>query len=225
MTRRNKTLPYLITLAIALVLTACANNSFQRLTFTPDGNSLRLRGVIDAHALDAFDEALQAHPNVEQLIFDFVPGSVDDDSNLALARQVRTLKLKTIIPQNGLTASGGTDLFLAGLERTIASSACVGVHTWGDERGGIGSQLSKDHPLHQIYLDFYREMEIPEAFYWFTLDAAGPDDSHWMAINEMALFNMTTKAVKPLKGDTPIERQARCEERFDQGFQEPSTDQ
>lgn len=174
--------------------------------------------MIDARALDAFEEALEVNPNVEQLIFDFVPGSVDDDSSLALARRVRELEMSTIIQENGLTASGGTDLFLAGSVRSMSSSACVGVHTWGDDHVGIGSELSKDHPIHQIYLDYYRDMEIPAAFYWFTLDAAGPDDSHWMSIGEIESYRMTTEAIESSVVDTQAERRSRCEMRFARSF-------
>ena len=174
--------------------------------------------MIDARALNAFDEAVEANPNVKQLIFDFVPGSVDDESNLLLARRVRELELSTIIPESGLTASGGTDLFLAGIERSISSSACVGVHTWGDESVEIGSEVRKDHPIHQMYLEYYREMGIPTSFYWFTLDAAGPDDSHWMSVGEIESYRMTTEAIESSEVETQAERQPRCETRFDRSF-------
>ena len=41
---------------------------------------------------------------------------------------------------------------------------------------------SRDHEEHRVYLDFYEEMGIPEAFYWFTLEAASADEVHWMSL-------------------------------------------
>ena len=216
---KKNTLTGVLVIAAASGLAACTS-AYPVLNFTPDGDSLRLQGVIDARALDAFDAAMQANPNTKRLIFDFVPGSLDDESNLKLARQVRDLELLTYIPEDGLTASGGTDLFLAGIERTIAPSACVGVHTWGDESVGIGSEVSKDHPIHQTYLDYYREMEIPVSFYWFTLDAAGPDDSHWMSIGEIESYGMTTAAIEDFVAETPAERRMRCETHFGEAFEQ-----
>lgn len=219
MTRPNHPFNYFATCAALFGLTACTN-AYPPLEFIPDGDALRLQGVIDARAINAFDEAMKSNPNVEQLIFDFVPGSADDESNLELARRVRELELSTTIPDNGLTASGGTDLFLAGTKRSASAAACVGVHTWGDQSVGIGSEISEDHPMHQMYLDYYEEMEIPVSFYWFTLDAAGPDDSHWMSIVEIESFQMTTEAMKPARVETPADRRSRCETRFEQSFQQ-----
>lgn len=35
-------------------------------------------------------------------------------------------------------------------------------------------------------------MGIPEAFYWFTLEAAAPDSIHWMTEAEMARYRVFT---------------------------------
>ena len=219
MTRPRHPFITLTTLATASILAACTN-AYPALEFTPEGDALRLQGVIDARALDAFDEALAANPNVNRLIFDFVPGSADDESNLMLARRVRELELSTIIPESGLTASGGTDLFLAGVKRSISSSACVGVHTWGDDSVGIGSEVPKDHPIHQMYLAYYQDMDIPASFYWFTLDAAGPDDSHWMSVGEIESYRMTTEAIETSEVEPQAERRPRCEIRFNGAFEQ-----
>ena len=31
-----------------------------------------------------------------------------------------------------------------------------------------------------MYLEYGRQMGLPEDFYWFTIDAASPQDIHWM---------------------------------------------
>ena len=53
-----------------------------------------------------------------------------------------------------------------------------------------------DHESHAMFLDFYREMEIPEDFYWFTLEAAPPQRIHWMSDEEILLYDLVTDAVQ-----------------------------
>ena len=92
-----------------------------------------------------------------------VPGSIDDAANFRLARMVRQAGLATRVPAGGLVASGGVDLFAAGVRRDAQPGACLGVHSWA--RGGFnGTQtandLPRDHRLHQVYLRYYREMGV-----------------------------------------------------------------
>ena len=203
--------------AAAFMMASCESN-FPPLQFEADGDRLRLTGIIDARALSAFRQAMSAHPETTHLVFDFVPGSLDDDSNLKLARQIRARGLKTVIPANGLVASGGTDLFLAGAERSLSSDACVGVHTWGDETVGIGSETPKDDPIHELYLSYYNEVDIPETFYWFTLDAAGPYETHWMTADEISDYRFEVPDLdhepKPQAGDLGTQ----CELRLEAGY-------
>lgn len=203
---------------VALLGVAACSGAYPPLTFTPDEEALRLSGVIDARALSAFDVAIDTHPGTTRLIFDFVPGSMDDESNLELARRVRARGLETYVPGDGLVASGGTDLFLAGTARQLAPGACVGVHTWGDETVGIGLEFPKDDPVHQPYLDYYAEIGIDAAFYWFTLEAAGPDESHWMTAAELAEHGMTTVAATALAPADSGSTTSRCDDRFLEEF-------
>ena len=43
-----------------------------------------------------------------------------------------------------------------------------------------------------MFLDFYADMGTPEDFYWYTLEAAPPDDIHWMTPEELIRFRMTS---------------------------------
>jgi hypothetical protein len=48
-----------------------------------------------------------------------------------------------------------------------------------------------------MYLDYGREMGLPDDFYWFTIDAASPQDIHWMTRTEMEQYNLlTTSAIE-----------------------------
>ena len=61
----------------------------------------------------------------------------------------------------------------------------IGLHPSGDRVG-------RDRGAHDLYLDYYAEMGIDPSFYWFTLDAAGSDDIHWMTRDELSLHGLTS---------------------------------
>jgi len=206
-----------LTIATAMVLSGCGPSD-PPLEFELQGDRFVLNGVIDERAVDAFDRAITAAPSARTLVFDFVPGSLDDDSNIELARLIRERDFTTVILSDGLVASGGTDLFLAGTSRNIAAGACVGVHTWGDDENVIGADLPKDDPVHDIYLDYYQDMGIDPQFYWFTLDAAGIDESHWMSREEIRGFQLISATESPLISAPSGIREKQCEMRLERGL-------
>ena len=111
-------------------------------------------------------------------------------------RAVRRAGMTTYLPSRGLAASGGTDLLLAGARRIVECGAQVGVHSWAS--GPVnGNDLPRDDPRHRFYLDYYRDINVPDAFYWFTLQAAAPDSVHWMTEDEMALYGVRTHSGDP----------------------------
>ncbi len=202
---RNKML--ISILAATVAVSACnAEEDYTPVSFKADGNRLIATGAIDGTTLGRFREAQKAHPDAKVLVLQNIGGSVDDDANLIFSRAVRDAGFTTIVPADGMVASGGTDLFLAGTERIMEDGACVGVHSWGD---GVeeGDSVPRSHPIHQQYLDYYDVMGIPQAFYWFTLDAAPASDVHWMTAAETAQYQMTTRPVGRLS------QGAACDER------------
>lgn len=98
----------------------------------------------------------------------------------------------TYLPAQGEIASGGTDLFLAGVRRIVERGARIGVHSWSIDGADTGDTLARDHPEHEVYLSYYRDVGIAEDFYWYTLQAAPPEDIHWMTEEEMALYVIYT---------------------------------
>ena len=108
----------------------------------------------------------------------------------AHGRRVRAepRSLATHLPKEGEIASGGTDFFLAGHERTLEAGSRIGVHSWSGLDGEEGVDVPRDDPQHQLYLEYYRAMEIPEASYWFTLEAAPAAGVHWMSTSELEQF-------------------------------------
>ena len=153
-------------------------------TFEIDGDTARIEGVLTTRFPADVLRLLFEHPEVKTLELSYILGSLDDDANLRACRYIRRHGLDTHVPRGGLVASGGTDLFLAGRHRTCGERAMVGVHTWS-WMGDDGDQLPRDHEEHRPYLEFYDEMGIPEAFYWFTLSSASADEVHWMTLPEL----------------------------------------
>ncbi len=150
----------LVICAFALALAGCGSSNsgssndngaedFDPVKFEVSGNTLVMNGVIDSDVKSRLTSALDANPDVTSIVMQNVEGSADDDANLDAARLVRERQLDTLVPSDGLVASGGTDFFLSGVNRIAQQGAKIGVHSWSG--GGIDkpNDLPKDHIEHQ----------------------------------------------------------------------------
>ncbi|MDE2773488.1 MAG: hypothetical protein OXI46_07260 [Gemmatimonadota bacterium] len=155
------------------------------------GDLLFAKGVVSGNSRREAVALLNGSPSVRTLVLTSVPGSVDDETNLALARALRNARMTTYVPRKAFVASGGTDLLLAGVRRLVECGAHVGVHSWAFGPFN-GNELPHDDPRHRFYLDYYRDIGIPETFYWFTLEAAPTDSIHWMTEDEMVFYGVYT---------------------------------
>ncbi len=154
-------------------------------------DSLFMEGVIYSGTLNDFKKVIENNPQITTLVMVEVPGSVDDVINLAASKEIRNHHINTYIPENGWVASGGTDMFLAGEKRSVHPTAKLGVHSWeGGELAAL--EYPRDHEEHQKYLEYYREMEIPLDFYWYTLEAAPANEMHWMTASEIETYRVIT---------------------------------
>lgn len=200
----------LLSILTGFGLSSCTGSD-ERVTLIARGTSLDVTGVIDADTLGAIKEARQVVPETTTLNLVNVPGSRDDDASLhTLASYIRRNNLTTIVPARGLVASGGTDMAVMGINHTIENGACVGVHSW-NTRGVAGSDLPVTADDHKLYLTFYRSVGVSDAFYWFTLSAAGPDDMHWMSPAEINRFGLSIVPLDEGGSETVAERAARCD--------------
>lgn len=166
-------------------------------TFQVQGTTATMIGTIDGTTPAAVQQLIANNPQVTMIILQNVPGSADDDANLQASRMVRQAGLDTHIPAGPGVASGGTDFFLAGVNRTMDAGAIVGVHAWQDENGSGKTQKDANpnwatSPEHQSYLQYYTEMGIadPNGFYCYTLDAAPPVDIYNMNAAEKNQWGM-----------------------------------
>ncbi len=146
--------------------------SFGPFAVLDGGQRAALLGTTDSDSPAQFAAMMKAYPDVRRIDLVEVPGTVDDDANLALGRMIRKAGLATHVPDQGSVRSGGVELFLAGVERSAAPTAEFAVHSWRDEDGREAGDLPDSDPVHQAYLAYYRDMglsaDTARAFYKMT---------------------------------------------------------
>ena len=160
--------------------------------FTVKGETAYMTGVITASTPATVLQLLFEHPEVTTIEMLTVPGSIDDVANLRASLYVHKFGLNTKLNANSSVASGGTDFFLAGRQRIVEKGAKIGVHSWG---GGnvAATDVPKDDPAHEKYLNYYKIVGIPQAFYWYTLEAAPASDIHIMTEDEIKKYKIRTE--------------------------------
>lgn len=164
-----------------------------------DSHSILLDGVINTRALDDFEALYAANPTVKTVYIRQCDGSINDEVNLQLASRVHALQLNTHLMDDGLVASGGTDFFLAGKQRTMGKNTKVGVHSWAGD-GVVATDFPEGHPNHSPYIEYYKNIGFSEAeakaFYYFTIHAAPADSIHWMTKHEIATYHILSTHIK-----------------------------
>lgn len=194
-------------LILLLVLTAvCSKNvqNFMAMTYLNLKTTTRLEvkdknlymdGIINEKTYDQFVKILNDNPQIETLIEGDVPGSIDDDTMIKLAYFVRNKGLNTKILSSSDINSGGVDLFLAGVERTMEKGAKIGVHSWSDGEKDA-AEYPADSPEHELNRKYIETMLGSDDFYWFTIYAAEADSIHQMTEEEISRYKLLTQPVK-----------------------------
>lgn len=187
-----------VMLTSTALLSACDQLAVLMLNFTTttefevDGTDLLMSGEINSKTLRQFEDVVAENPGITRLVELDVPGSLDDDTMIALAYRVRELGLDTHLTATSEIHSGGVDLFLAGVERTMEPGAILGVHSWSD-----GTREAKDYPRdapeHEKNRLYIERMLGDDAFYWFTIYAAPVDGIHIMTEDEIAEYGLLTR--------------------------------
>ena len=156
-------------------------------------NTAYLSGVLGSDLVRQLSGFIQQNPNVTDLVLVDIPGSMDQQATMEGARLIRRLGLNTHIAQTGYVLSGGVDLFLGGVERTIGAGAGVGVHAWSDGSKMKAANVNVAGSVHATYVNFYLEMGVPERFYWFSLDAAPADRVYFLSPEEVYDYQLATQ--------------------------------
>ena len=190
--------PVTLVVIASLAISACSglssvvlNNVFLT-KFHVQDTSLFMNGEINSKTLSQFEEIYARHPEIDTLVELNVPGSLDDDTMIAFAYRVRELGLNTHLTKDSEIYSGGVDLFLAGITRTMENTAKIGVHSWSD-----GQLQAKDYPRdapeHEQNRKYIEDMLGNDAFYWFTIYAASANDIHIMTAEEITQYRLLTR--------------------------------
>lgn len=164
-------------------------------TFEVAGRYALMNGSITGATLGRLMQLLVEEPQVDRILMQQVPGSMDDAACQLAALLVHRHMLDTELAPGGEAASGGTDFFLAGNRRTLGEGARLGVHSWaeydalGEREGG---DLPRDAPEHETYLAFFRSIGIDPDFYFFTLEAADAWGMHYLTAEELERFRVVT---------------------------------
>ena len=156
-----------------------------------------LHGSIVTNTPQTIDNFIANFPNVTTLVFMQIPGSDDDDQNLIAGQKLRNRGYLHYLPavmaydDDAFIASGGVDLFIAGVSRVIDVGAEVGVHSWSDGTNEA-TDFPMNDPVHQPYINYYvaMGMTLQEAtdFYFFTINAAPAADIHNMTEQEIVQY-------------------------------------
>ncbi|NQX82059.1 MAG: alpha/beta hydrolase [Flavobacteriaceae bacterium] len=157
-----------------------------------DKKNILLNGVINSSALDKFKTIANDNPTIKNIEIKNCDGSINDVINLELAKYIYDNEYDIHLLDNGIIASGGTDLFLAGRKRTKGSNTKIGVHSWAGNRE-IATDFPIGHAYHLPYIKYYVSVgftqQQAENFYYYTINAATADSIHWMTVAEIKLYN------------------------------------
>ncbi|ELR66786.1 hypothetical protein C942_04484 [Photobacterium marinum] len=143
------------------------------------------------------------------LIFDSrISGSSDDDINMYTGLMIREYGLSTHISKSGSVFSGGTDLFSAGVKRTIElrdkqlsveQNEQIGVHSWSDDNEQGEEVDATDIPYtdvaHRKQATYFTKMLGDDGlgFYMFTIKSAPADGEHYMTKDELNKYQLVNE--------------------------------
>lgn len=170
---------------------------FDIFTVQSDNETVVMNGEIKSRTLQDFNNMLSGHPGIKLINMREVPGSNDDEINFQVGVKLRQNGINTHILDNGLIASGGVDLFLAGVERTRGTNTQIGVHSWSDGNGNEATDFPVDSSEHfaniQYYVNVGHAQEWARDFYFYTINAASADNIHWMTAAEITQYGLITE--------------------------------
>lgn len=200
MTRNTLIAFILVGIGMAVAIYKAAQPNVGLLKFKVKDNLAYGYGYTDARSVHQVSQFLDENPHVDTLVLGKISGTHDADMNIRLARHIRKLGLNTHLQKGSYIASGGVDLFLAGVERTMDCGAFIGVHAWsiGGARDTIRispNDIGWDD-RQKYHEKFLRDMGIDPGFYAFTRAAAEPEDLHYLTADEIKRFGILTEALE-----------------------------
>ncbi|MBB6459891.1 hypothetical protein [Flammeovirga kamogawensis] len=185
---------YLFIILLAFEVMGCnsekailKDSQYSPATIDVKGEKAFVNGILGKTFYHRLTKTLKKNPQINTLILQEIPGSMDDEWNLKSCYLIYKKGITTELLENSVVESGGADLFVSGKKIIIAEGAKIGVHSWaGSEKAAI--EYPKDHNEHKIFLDLYKSVEIDTSFYWYTLKAAPAEDIHYMTDDEIKKY-------------------------------------
>lgn len=142
-----------------------------------------------------FENLIEDYPGIKLVVFGECPGSRNDESMIEAATLLRNSGINTHLLSTSIIESGAVDFYLAGNTRTGESGSIIGVHAWSDGNKSATS-FPIGHSEHQLYIDYYTfcgyTLEDATELYYFIINAAPPDDIHYMTEDEIEEYQITT---------------------------------
>jgi hypothetical protein len=205
----------MVALALPVAALSAQDDDIEPFELEVAGDQFIATGTLVPNSGAVIDQARRADADIRVMVMLNVPGSDDENDYLDAGRKLRRDNFVTVVPSNGLVASGGTDFFLSGSYRIVEPGACLGVHSW-EEVGPPAYEarsVPRDHEDHFDWLAYFQDMGISQEFYWFTIYAASATNMHWMSPEEINRFGLSSVPVPENDGETAAMRAARCEAR------------
>ena len=151
-------------------------------------------GFIDRRSPDRLKAALSENPDIDRLVMQYVPGGYDGIKPVfEIAQMMQKRDMAVHVPKNGLIASFGTTVFVAGTKRTVDNSGKVGVHAWTNRYQTVDPTSHRNAKAHKVLIGYYTSLGIPEDFYWFTVKAAPFESMYYMSRRELKRFKIVTQ--------------------------------
>jgi len=163
------------------------------------GNEAYLSGGLGTVTYAQVKDLIRNHPAIKTIVMTQIAGSLNDAVNMHTGRLLRENGFTTKVLSNSDIASGGVDLFCAGVKRIVEEGAKIGVHSWCCVDGLTAIEIPKDHPAHQYQIAYFTMTLGPEngpAFYFYTLEASPFDSVHYMTDKEIKKWNIATEFIE-----------------------------
>ena len=161
-------------------------------------NQAYLSGELGTRTYHQVKKLIEEHPDMKTLIMTDVPGALDTAVTMHTGRLLRQNGFTTQLLSNSDIASGGVDLFTAGVERIVTKGAKLGVHSWCCVDDLTAADVAPKHPAHKDQLDYFSEM-LGRArgydFYFYTLQAAPFDGIYYMSNQEIKDWGLATQFI------------------------------
>ena len=161
-----------------------------------DGYDLYMDGIISSKTKGQIKKIFKKNPNIKKIIMGTIPGSINDNANFKIGELIRQKGMSTHVLKDSVVESGGVDLFLAGIHRTMEDGAQFGVHSWEDAISGeTALDFPRDSEEHELYIAYMEQMLGSDDFYWFTIKAAPADDIYYMTNQEIIDYGLITEPI------------------------------